>query len=214
MEKKCRVNGCIGLGLPNKKGIRYLTKGLCTKHYSRLVRTGEYDRTTGRDERKAIREGKIARIPIGIKAKYGYAIVDVKYADKIERYKWCKHEGGYAICFKEGEMILMHHMIIGKPPKPLVTDHINRDKRDNRSANLRHIRHSENMWNTGTSSSNTTGHKNITFCIELSHTKPWSVSVIRDKKPILRKRFATINEAIFARDAAIESYQTLTNRIG
>ena len=37
--------------------------------------------------------------------------------------------------------------MIGKPPKGLVTDHINRNRLDNRKENLRHVTHSENMLN-------------------------------------------------------------------
>ena len=78
----------------------------------------------------------------------GYFLIDKEDLEKISQHTWYLNRNGYAesVTYNR-EHIKAHHEVIGKPPKGLVTDHINRNRLDNRKENLRHVTHSENMLN-------------------------------------------------------------------
>lgn len=87
-------------------------------------------------DRQAIIKGSRALIPLGgVKGMGKFAIVDKDMA-YLDRYKWSmRHE--YVYGYVVSEVISIHHHILGKPPKGMVTDHINRNPLDNRKSNLR-----------------------------------------------------------------------------
>lgn len=64
----------------------------------------------------------------------------------LNQYKWYFHVQGYAVRKSKGKAILMHRLIMNTP-EGMDTDHINRDKLDNRRENLRVCTHAENMRN-------------------------------------------------------------------
>ena len=83
------------------------------------------------------------------------AIVDDADYDYIASFRWY-FSSGYAhtrIYFREEngmrnrDSVAMHLLINGYPIKGLVTDHINRNKLDNRRCNLRVVSHSVNSLN-------------------------------------------------------------------
>lgn len=151
--KICKADGCGNGGHYDKKRSNYyLSLGYCDKHYRRLKRHGSVDIPTRSDSRPAIIDGSIARIQLGINAKHGYAIVDIDKADLSDE-KWVISNNGYVYNGK----VLLHHLVIGKPPKGKVVDHINRNKLDNRSSNLRFTTQKNNSYNRGKRSNNTTG---------------------------------------------------------
>jgi hypothetical protein len=47
----------------------------------------------------------------------------------------------------DGKTVFAHHLVIGKPPKGQVVDHIDRNKRNNRRNNLRFLTYSANGVN-------------------------------------------------------------------
>lgn len=83
----------------------------------------------------------------------GYAIIDVEDAPLIESHRWWDNGHGYAIrsAYDGGRLykLFMHRLILGLPHgDPRQGDHINRDRRDNRRANLRIVTPAENAQNT------------------------------------------------------------------
>ena len=73
-------------------------------------------------------------------------IVDEDVAETIK--DWNIHLcNGYARCFMKGRVFYLHHYIC-PPIKGMVTDHINRNRLDNRRENLRRVTQSENLRNT------------------------------------------------------------------
>jgi HNH endonuclease len=86
---------------------------------------------------------KAKRKPIWIK-------IDASDWWQIGRYKWWLSTHGYAERYtgSESKRIFMHHAIIGRPPKGLVIDHINRNRLDNRRANLRFVPTAINVLNS------------------------------------------------------------------
>lgn len=55
------------------------------------------------------------------------------------------------------------HAVINKTPKGYDTDHINRNRLDNRRANLRTVTHQENLYNNPLRPNNKSGHAGITW---------------------------------------------------
>lgn len=87
---------------------------------------------------------------------------------------------------------------------PDIIDHINRDKTDNRTANLRPVEAWQNANNCGLSPSNRTGHKGI-FIVP-GRPNPFRATVKHRGKVVLQRQFATLDQALEARDAAIRQY--------
>lgn len=80
----------------------------------------------------------------------GFFLIDKDDLEKISKHTWYLNRNGYAESRTyQKEHIKAHHEVIGKPPKGLVTDHINRNRLDNRKCNLRHVTYRENGLNRG-----------------------------------------------------------------
>lgn len=122
---------------------RVVKQEYCRFHLSRLRRTGE---TRGRNlPREYIVEGDTILIPLNNeRSVYTKVSVEDKW---VTNHVWSLNssKGGYAI---NRNLKKLHHNIVGKPPKGLVTDHINRDRLDNRRENLRFITNAENIRNS------------------------------------------------------------------
>lgn len=96
--------------------------------------------------RPAIIEGEITKIPLGVGAKDGYAIIDSEYAF-LSKLKW-HFDGRYAATrfLPQNKKIRLHQMIQPRYSN-LVVDHINRNSLDNRRENLRLCTRAENQRN-------------------------------------------------------------------
>lgn len=121
----------------------------CKKHYLQIWRKGYIYKST-RDKRPAIIEGGIAKIPLGLEAKDGYALVDKEFA-YLSRYNWSANMAKdkrhvYAQAKINGRHTFLHRLIAGTQDG-LVTDHINHDTLDNRKENLRECTWEENRSN-------------------------------------------------------------------
>lgn len=91
------------------------------------------------------------------------AIIDTEDWDKIKVYRWHLHGGkNYTTAYVRGlipnpdkdinrprnyTLILLHRLILGKPSKGMVTDHINHNGLDNRKENLRFATRGQNQQN-------------------------------------------------------------------
>lgn len=78
-------------------------------------------------------------------------------------------------------------------------DHINRVRTDNRIANLRLVTPSENTFNAGLRSDNTSGYRGISWD---SSRRKWCAYIAVNGKLLHLGRFASIDDAIAARQAA------------
>jgi len=83
-----------------------------------------------------------------------YAIVDVEDFERLNQYKWhCTHYGyaQRAVYDKTGkgrkQTGIYMHKLICPATKGMIVDHINRNCRDNRKANLRVATQKQNVWN-------------------------------------------------------------------
>ena len=193
----CKVDGCIKLGKLTK-GRRYFELGYCGMHYQRFKKGKPLEGAGIRDSRSAIIEGDVAKIPLGVNAKDGYAIVDREDA-WVDKYNWCLGEkaGGYAIGWVSGRNTRMQHLIIEQKP-PLVTDHINHDRLDNRRSNLRLVTIQQNAMNSRPTAGRI--YKGVRH-----NRDKWNAKLTFDGKSIDGGTFDTI-------EAAAEGYNRLATK--
>jgi len=107
--------------------------------------------------------------------------------DKGGYYKLELCKDGKPKTFKVHRLIALHY--ISNPENKPCIDHIDRNRQNNDISNLRWATHTENMNNKGIPSTNTSGHKNISY---YKQQNVWRFSKARYKT----KYFKTIEEAI------------------
>ena len=93
------------------------------------------------------------------------------------------------------------HRIVNKTPEEMSTDHVNKNKLDNRKCNLRTCTDSENMRNSKMHITNTSGYKGVYW--DNSH-KRWVARIGIRSKIIRLGRYKTKQEAAFIRKQAEE----------
>jgi hypothetical protein len=102
------------------------------------------------------------RIPL---SKGYFALVDDTDYEWLNQWRWI-YNGGYAARRdyqnSGGKMIYMH-VLIADTPSGLKTDHINRNKLDNRRCNLRGCSSKQNMWNKGRRVDSKSGYKGVSW---------------------------------------------------
>ena len=164
MEKKCKIDNCGNIGKLHKNGRRYFTKGMCVKHYARLLRYKNPEYVTKFDKRPAIITGDTALIPLGVNGKHGYTIVDKEFAYLAGECNWTLHPYGYAYGRGSGgKMKYIHKLVVPNIPRGLVRDHINRDKLDNRKANIRVTTQKNNSFNRGSDRNTSSEYKGVSY---------------------------------------------------
>src|SRR3990167_9977404 len=96
----------------------------------------------------------------------GFAIVDAEDYVWLSKHKW-RNKNGYAYrnIYRENgkrSIISMNNEIMQTPPG-MHTDHINRNKLDNRKSNLRICTPSQNSHNANVRVDNTTGYRGVSL---------------------------------------------------
>lgn len=140
-------------------------------------------------------------VKIFFRKKDGFFIIDKEDLEKVSQFTWCLTGSGYVESNKNYKHIKCHHVIIGKPPEGLVTDHINRNPLDNRKSNLRHVTPHVNSMNRSVCHRKMMGiriykgKRRTTYYVDL-HEK--------DGKTIHIGKFKTLEEALSKRDEAYE----------
>jgi hypothetical protein len=133
------------------------------------------------------------------------AIVDDEDYAWLNQWKWCYSTAGYAIrairINGKRKTIFMHRIIL-KTPNDLFTDHINRNKLDNRRENLRICTASQNKANQSAQHNNTSGKKGVTWQKDIQR---WKAQINFKQKIIYLGDFKDIEEA--ARAYAKKSFE-------
>lgn len=131
-----------------------------------------------------------------------FVILDDSDFEYLNQWGWYFMPIGYAgrnmKIGKTKTVIYMHREII-KTPTGFVTDHINRDKLDNRRSNLRIVTRSQNGINTGLQSNNVSGYKGVSW--HKKH-KLWHTRIKKQNKEIHIGWFRVFGDAVFARKQA------------
>lgn len=130
-----------------------------------------------------------------------FALVDDADYPELNRYKWSKHNKGYAVRWSKPSHTMMHRVIM-KTPAGMVVDHINHDVLDNRRDNLRNVTYSQNGCNTKAHKDNKSGFVGVCPTDDRYSTKPWR-AYFRNKN---LGYFLTVEEASKAHEAAKAEY--------
>lgn len=186
---QCKIDGCTNVGTIIR-GKRVFLKGYCAAHYAKLRRYNNPIYISSlRAEREVIIDGNYTKIPLGVNARDGYAIVDKEFTS-LGKYKWHLDSVGYPSTALEKVPTRMHKIIMGFG---FEIDHINRDKLDNRLTNLRFCSKSDNQANVGLKSNNSSGYKGIRRSGE-----KWFARLVKYKHEYTSKTFSTKEEAALA----------------
>lgn len=140
-----------------------------------------------------------------------YTLVDNDDYEYLSQWKWRYHNLGYAVrtmhvAYINGKAIkkeIMMHRLIMNPEKGMVIDHKNRNKLDNRRANLRVCTQAKNRLNSIKKSNNTSGY--IGVCWDKTKNK-WLASIHLHGKQKYLGRYDTAQEASKVRDEAAKQY--------
>lgn len=132
-------------------------------------------------------------------------IVDDKDYKMLSQHNWWLHGEGYAyrqVCSGRSKdsrgsvRSIMMHRVIMKTPDSMDTDHINRNKLDNRRSNLRIVTRTQNNYNTGLRCNNTSGYRGVSFTKRLNR---WRAYIGGSKGRIELGHFASKQQAVEAR---------------
>ena len=129
-------------------------------------------------------------------------IVDDSNFDWLNQWKWYEHHG-YAVRSKRVELrkfnkscqIFMHRLI-NQTPDDFDTDHINRDKLDNRKENLRTVTRTQNQLNKGRQKNNISGYEGVTWD---KRKEKWVSRISVNRKQIFLGQFTSLQGAWLAR---------------
>lgn len=125
----------------------------------------------------------------------GYrAVVDDNDYDWLSKNRWY-YKKGYAvrqqnIMGKQKTMFM--HRLINATPDGMDTDHINRNKLDNRRSNLRSATRQENVNNTGKRVTNKSGVKGVCWH---NGERMWRAQITKDGKKYFLGRFDSLEKA-------------------
>lgn len=129
----------------------------------------------------------------------GTVIIDDEDYDLIKNKKWYLSTLGYAVT---GYGVYMHR-IINHTPKGFQTDHINRNKLDNRKENLRVCTKEQNQKNYGPCKRNKSGYKGVSWH---KAAGAWVAQISVNKVVKYLGKFDSVTEAARAYDAAALFY--------
>lgn len=127
---------------------------------------------------------------------------DLSVASRITPLHWCKAANGYSATRINGTQITAHRYIANAGEND-ITDHKNRNKKDNRIANLRICNKSENAYNSKKRNDNTSGHTGVWY---RKDTKKWVAEIKNKYRKINLGCFEKKEDAIKARVEAEKKY--------
>lgn len=127
---------------------------------------------------------------------------EVENAPLFEGRSMGKYADGYSIVRDNGKYIAVHRFLTNAKKGDIV-DHINRNKKDNRVANLRITDKSVNALNSKMRKDNTSGCRGVWY---RKDTGKWVAEIIKNSKKIGLGHFADKQDAINARRQAEAMY--------
>lgn len=145
------------------------------------------------------------RIPL---TKGAFTVIDDEDFDFVSKWRWKLHPQGYACrsTWINGRWVtLLLHRVIADTPDHLQTDHINRDRLDNRRGNLRNVTGSTNTMNQGLSPRNTSGYRGVSWD---KNREKWRAQTKHLGKWVNLGRYDTAEEAAAARIAYDDTHRS------
>lgn len=136
----------------------------------------------------------------------GFAIVDDCDLEPLSRLAWRLSSQGYAYRQEKvggSKTIVLMHRVIAAPVGRQVVDHVNRDRVDNRRANLRCCTTAQNIANQAGHRDRSARFKGIRNTHRPTSDRQWRARIsVNGKTTWLPGRYATDVEAAMAYDAA------------
>lgn len=130
----------------------------------------------------------------------GFAVIDDDDFKAVTSKKWQLSSNGYVV---SGGTVLLHRFLMC-PSGSLEVDHKNRNKLDNRRANLRACTHRQNNLNTPASSTNSLGVKGV--YLEKRTGKYYSQLRHKKGETLHLGTFNTLKEATLAYNRAAREF--------
>ena len=125
---------------------------------------------------------------------------------KVGAVAGCPGGYGYLLISVHSRLYQAHRLawlyMYGEWPKGQI-DHLNRNRSDNRIANLRDVTQKQNLQNRSKSSTNTSGHPGVVWHKRISK---WLAYIKHNYKQIHLGYFSILEEALSARKAAEKLY--------
>jgi hypothetical protein len=146
----------------------------------------------------------------GINGVGKFALVDADDCEELNKHKW-HYSGGYAMrkIGRNKRHTLLMHRVVNKTKNGFDTDHINRNRLDNRKKNLRSCTRQENNANAGLHKNNTLGVKGVYILRKKYKEKTYEYimsQITVNGKGIHLGHFKTIPEASQAYNEAAQKY--------
>ena len=138
--------------------------------------------------------------------KFRFDLVDY---NKVKMHNWFMNRGYAGTNISKGShangdhsvtRLQLHQLILGYK-KGYITDHINRDRSDNRRINLRHVTYTQNAINKKKLSNNTSGFTGVYW-----EAGRWRARIWINNKNICLGTYELKEDAIKARTKAEEEY--------
>ena len=191
-KRCCRVSGC------SRKDL-YGGNGYCEKHHQQMYKHGRIFKRTMFDPNEIIDYGDYIGVCLYNRnnEKIAEALVDKCDEKLIRKYKWHLSVQKYVTTPKG---VKMHKIIF---PENKMTDHINRDRLDNRRCNLRKCDHFGNASNRNMLQSNSSGVTGVMF---LTLRNKWKAQIGVDNKIKHLGYFTDFDEAVKVRKKAERKY--------
>lgn len=142
--------------------------------------------------------------------KGAVVLVDDADYEWLMQWKW-QYGKGYAVRYERNKktkgrsIAYLMHRVIMDAPKGKQVDHINRNRADNRRANLRLCTHRENTCNSRPSMVNKFGYKGVSID-KRTKRKKYKATITVNRHNISLKMHSTIEEAARAYDVAAKKY--------
>ncbi len=124
------------------------------------------------------------------------ALIDKEDEWLLEKFSWRLDSRGYiatSICFNKTKHVLLHRVILGVNDG-YFTDHINRNKLDNRKINLRIVTQELNAQNRNLNSNNTSGYRGVSYTSKYP-INPWLAYAQVNKRQYRIGYFSNAEEA-------------------
>lgn len=128
-------------------------------------------------------------------------IIDKDDLEKVKQYTWMENKRGYIVSTNGYKKL--HHVIVGNPPHGLVVDHVDRNKKNNRKANLVFKTQTDNAKNRTVNKNNSFGISGVHYSTRKD--LPYQAT-LGAKGNIFKENFSTLEEAIIARLKAEKEY--------